>query len=713
MAIISVFRQHVEALTFSAPVVSVFRQHVEALTFSFIPPVVSVFRQHAEVLSSTDIPNLTPSATSTIVFTQEGLPTHVCAVTAENTLTLAHSVDYIGPKEVEAQSILVLSHIPYYGQVYEASATSTLDLSISLAHFGTQRVNAETVITFQQFGDTTVKVRREESTLLLSQAATVEKSITASSQLTLTQSGLVGMIEVSAASTLSFQQSIRVAPAAQTADTQINLSVSARSSIKSISEGHALSLTQTAVVTKPIRVSAESQLITSELVYNPETFGFDLVFSGLGHTASVSPQLQFGSTSYLSFSQAAHPGHVRVDGDSVSATSTISFTHSAIVNLTGDGSSTLTLTQAAFGSAGTPVDSQLDLTHLAAQTIVRAQTSTTSIGLTQAASFTLIIGSTTCQYSPFVGSTTDPDAPTPPSLTVNGPMAGIQVPFQLVYPSVGPVTDSVSLKAPNLGNKDRLSFNRILRETRGGTVIVFSDPDWPQIQTQVLSFSGLLRVEAQELMTFFEDHLGQEIGMIDWEHRFWKGVITTPEEPVVEDTFDNFTASFSFEGELDPTWNPQVVPPSLRYSATRSEQQGGYYVPNEPILPATPDTTFYSAEAGVDVKIGYPLYLSSGLVYPAQANAAGSAQVVGVSIEDVSAGVGCTYITEGSVTRADWTDVSGSVSLSSGATYYLDPSTAGRITTTSPTASGQYVVRIGRAVNTTTLDIEIELPIRL
>jgi len=57
--------------------------------------------------------------------------------------------------------------------------------------------------------------------------------------------------------------------------------------------------------------------------------------------------------------------------------------------------------------------------------------------------------------------------------------------------------------------------------------------------------------------------------------------------------------------------------------------------------------------------------------------------------------------------------VAGTIALTPGATYFLDPSTAGRITTTAPTTAGQYVVRVGRAVDATTLDIEIELPILL
>lgn len=128
--------------------------------------------------------------------------------------------------------------------------------------------------------------------------------------------------------------------------------------------------------------------------------------------------------------------------------------------------------------------------------------------------------------------------------------------FQLTFPATGTVTDSVTLRSPNLGNKDKLSFNRISRETRGGTLVVFADPIWPKIQTLVLTFSGLTETEVSDLLVFLDAHLGEEVGLLDWENRYWKGVIMTPDDPVVQDTRDTFSASFEFEGELDPTWSP-------------------------------------------------------------------------------------------------------------------------------------------------------------
>jgi hypothetical protein len=130
-----------------------------------------------------------------------------------------------------------------------------------------------------------------------------------------------------------------------------------------------------------------------------------------------------------------------------------------------------------------------------------------------------------------------------------GPVFVIDGPFQLVYPPTGTVTDSVTLRAPDLGNKDRLNFNRINRETRGGTLIVFADPIWPKTQTLVLSFSALKQAEGQDLLSFLENHVGQEIGLMDWESRYWQGVVLK-NDPLVEDSPDRFSIGFEFEGEL-------------------------------------------------------------------------------------------------------------------------------------------------------------------
>ncbi|MDD5708292.1 MAG: hypothetical protein PHR35_20430 [Kiritimatiellae bacterium] len=316
------------------------------------------------------------------------------------------------------------------------------------------------------------------------------------------------------------------------------------------------------------------------------------------------------------------------------------------------------------------------------------------------------------QYYPFVGfgSPTEPDAP--PTALV-GPMDGITAPFQLVYPATGEVTDSVTLRAPNLGNVDRLAFNRVHRETRGGTLVVFADPIWPKTQTLVLSFSGMTRSEAQDFLEFMADHFGQEIGLIDWESRYWRGIVTAS-DPASEDSPNRFSLGFEFEGQ-QAEWLPQIIPVTPGTPRRRTKPtHGATPDPMEPIPPMEPMTETYAAEADSTIAAGQPLYVKpTGHMDLACANDSATKGAVGFAVTAATPGFVVEYVTEGKLTLTDWTVIAGAAALEPGADYYLDATTAGRITKTAPSASGLYVVRLGRATSTLTLDIEIEPSVRL
>lgn len=111
---------------------------------------------------------------------------------------------------------------------------------------------------------------------------------------------------------------------------------------------------------------------------------------------------------------------------------------------------------------------------------------------------------------------------------------------------------------------------------------------------------------------------------------------------------------------------------------------------------------------------GMVLYVpSSGHVDLAQANNVLTAGAIGLAFADTVITATGDYMPEGQITKADWTSVTGSVTLTPGAVYFLSISTAGGLTATPPSAAGETVVRIGRALSTTTLDIEISQPILL
>lgn len=215
----------------------------------------------------------------------------------------------------------------------------------------------------------------------------------------------------------------------------------------------------------------------------------------------------------------------------------------------------LLLTDSAAATLAKPVVDALELDETASRSVVLYRNATDALELSEGTLAYNALEDYLYVYHPFVGAGPSTN-PTPPSIDLEGPIPGITDPFKLVYPTVGPFSDTLVLRAPNLGNRDRLQMTRISREMRGGTLIVFADPMWPKIQTLVLNFSGLTWAEASGLHTFMDDHLGQEIGVLDWEHRYWTGVITNLGDPIVHDGRGcQYSVGFEFEGEL-ATYDP-------------------------------------------------------------------------------------------------------------------------------------------------------------
>jgi hypothetical protein len=67
----------------------------------------------------------------------------------------------------------------------------------------------------------------------------------------------------------------------------------------------------------------------------------------------------------------------------------------------------------------------------------------------------------------------------------------------------------------------------------------------------------------------------------------------------------------------------------------------------------------------------------------------------------------------GELVRVVIVGVTPSSGLSPGETYYLSATSAGAITSTPPSTAGHYVTRVGEAVNSAELAVQLELPILL
>lgn len=115
----------------------------------------------------------------------------------------------------------------------------------------------------------------------------------------------------------------------------------------------------------------------------------------------------------------------------------------------------------------------------------------------------------------------------------------------------------------------------------------------------------------------------------------------------------------------------------------------------------------------VTIKAGQPVAThSSGTGVVLAAGTASGLACVGLASEDIAPAAAGLIQTGGPLTISDWTDGTGSASLSSRTTYYLSTA-GGLITSTSPTSAGEYSQVVGRSVGVNTLAIEIASPILL
>jgi hypothetical protein len=128
---------------------------------------------------------------------------------------------------------------------------------------------------------------------------------------------------------------------------------------------------------------------------------------------------------------------------------------------------------------------------------------------------------------------------------------------------------------------------------------------------------------------------------------------------------------------------------------------------NEVSVTGEDDLSKHELEAARPVSVGQPVYVSSNnIVDLSDASTLLSAQVLGLVSVGASGGGTSTVLSEGIVTLSDWTSVVGTTELIPGAIYYLS-TTAGQMATVPPTGDSDIVVRLGIALTTDTIDIEV------
>jgi hypothetical protein len=264
------------------------------------------------------------------------------------------------------------------------------------------------------------------------------------------------------------------------------------------------------------------------------------VYVGLGSTINLT------QTAIGNYPQRRNEGHFifldQVAGrhKTASASSTLSFTQSAFRQFSEK--STLTFTQAVIHAKGAPnVFHALGIGHQASPLLILNLTPGHTVGFKSSVAFWIGRPCLEKSYSPFIGSGS-PGAPptTPPTLGA--------ATLTLTYPYIAPTTTLV-LRNPEFQNKESLNFNRINRETRGGTLAVYADPDWPKAKVLTLTLRHLKQTQVDALLTFLQESLGKEIGLLDHENRQWRGIILNPDAEIAHVSREDRTVELQFEGE--------------------------------------------------------------------------------------------------------------------------------------------------------------------
>ena len=124
-----------------------------------------------------------------------------------------------------------------------------------------------------------------------------------------------------------------------------------------------------------------------------------------------------------------------------------------------------------------------------------------------------------------------------------------------------------------------------------------------------------------------------------------------------------------------------------------------------------------NANDSVVIPIVTPTYVTAtGKVDKAKADSATTTKVLGFARAEIAANANGDIQTDGFITATtgQWDAITGdSGGLTPGSSYYLSAATAGQMTKTAPSTTGQYVAELGTAILTTKFEIRVEKTIKL
>ncbi len=332
---------------------------------------------------------------------------------------------------------------------------------------------------------------------------------------------------------------------------ELNLTHTARSSLRAEGAEHTLDLQHSVIVKQPKSVSATSNLLGSWEDVDPailaaidpyDTEAVAALFETIGLRQEVSLRrsvYNISVTSYLSLSHQANRTQIGVASNHIHLSHQVKLVEYEIVE------SRLYLQHEAICHKVQSATSVLELEHNVIITGDFPRTASSQLNLRSVVSPIII---NFCDYTPGVGEGNFdyiPPPVTPPTLIRRATTV-------LTWPYNTP-TLTLELRNPNFDNVEQFESRRVNRRTRGGTLDLYRDESWPKVQRLIMSFSWLcedILGTRTKLFEFLQRSIGQEIGLLDFESRQWKGILLTPSNAVSEPKRNGHSFTLEFEGDL-------------------------------------------------------------------------------------------------------------------------------------------------------------------
>lgn len=103
---------------------------------------------------------------------------------------------------------------------------------------------------------------------------------------------------------------------------------------------------------------------------------------------------------------------------------------------------------------------------------------------------------------------------------------------------------TLELRNPEFGDRVEIAPRRVFNRSRNGTVNIAQLSHWSKKRELEFTIRCLTESEKDAIISFYQESLGKEVTYTDPYSRSWTGILIQPDNPVIEEGYCNFVATF-------------------------------------------------------------------------------------------------------------------------------------------------------------------------